>query len=186
MARLLAVQAVVVGLIAPTSVAYALSPTPGPEAAKVDPAAADWEQGRPLWSLCEHRAKRAAASTPLKAQRQGPVAPSAEVVPSWSDCEGIDGVERAVFDHPVRSGGGMSRQIDDEDEAPICDGGTRCSPVPTERSRVISGITVVKAIAPPPARFRLFVDFHDLSSATFGTAEDGYPSSLFEPPQPAV
>ena len=179
MAMLLALQVVMVGLLVPAGPAHAQSPE-----RKVQ--RADWEQGRPLWSLCEPRSKRTAAAKPLKGQRQGPVAPTTEVVPSWSDCEGIDGVERAVFDPPARSSGGMSRQLDDEDEAPICDGGTRCSPVPTERSRVVSGLTVAKAIAPPPRTLRHLPDVRSAPPASLGAADDGYPSAPFEPPRSAV
>ena len=145
-----------------------------------------WEQGRPLWSLCEPRSKRAAAATPLKGQRQGPVAPTAEIGPSWSDCEGIEGVDRAVFDPPARSSGGMSSQFDDDDEAPICDGGTRCIPVPTERSRAVSGLTFAKAIAPLPRTLCRISDSYRAPPASIGMADDGYPSAPFVPPQPAV
>jgi len=146
----------------------------------------DWEQGRPLWSLCELRTKRTAAATPLKGQRQGPVAPPAEIAPSWSDCEGIEGVERAVFDPPARSGGGMSSQFDDEDEAPICDGGTRCSPVPTERARTTSGLTAAKAVAAPPRTLRRITDSPGAPPASIGTADDGYPAAPYVPPQPVA
>lgn len=179
MARLLALQAAMIGILVSTGPAYAR----GPEH-KIGKTV--WEQGRPLWSLCEPRTKRTAAAVPLKGQRQGPVAPTAEVAPSWSDCEGIEGVERAVFDSPARSGGGMSSQFDDEDEAPICDGGTRCSQVPTERTRAVNGVTMAKAIAPPPRGLRRFYDSHSLPPASIGAADDGYPASPFVPPQPAV
>lgn len=203
MIRILAIQAVVVGILVPTGPAYAESMDPDlgqdldphaqskPEA-KAEPkpekkiVKAGWEQGRPLWSLCEPRSKRAAAATPLKGQRQGPVAPSTEIGPSWSDCEGIGGVDRAVFDPPARSSGGMSSQFDDEDEAPICDGGTRCIPVPTERSQVVSGLTFAKAIAPPAATLRPITDSYTAPPASIGMADDGYPSAPFVPPQPAV
>lgn len=179
MTRLLAISTVAVGLFGPTGLAHA-------DSAEVKVGKADWEQGRPLWSLCEPRSKRAAAATPLKGQRQGPVAPVAETVPSWSDCEGIEGVERAMFDPVARTGGGMSGQLDDDDEPPICDGGTRCSPVPRSRSRVVSGITAAKAISPSPSRLQRLVDSNDVPPASIGKADDGYPTSLFEPPRLAA
>lgn len=179
MARLLALQVVMVGFFVPSGSVYA-------RGLEHKVAKTDWEQGRPLWSLCEPRSKRTAAAIPLKGQRQGPVAPAAEIAPSWSDCEGIEGLERAVFDPPARSGGGMSSQFDDEDEAPICDGGTRCSPVPTERARAVSGLTVAKAIAQPSRALRRVTDSPSPPPASIGTADDGYPAAPYVPPQPVV
>jgi len=179
MTRLFVIQAVMVGILVPTGTAHARGPAP--KAVK-----ANREQGRPLWSLCEPRSKRVAAAIPLKGERQGPVAPTAEIAPSWSDCEGIEGVERAVFDSPAKSGGDMSSQFDDDDEAPLCDGGTRCSPVPTERQRSVSGITVAKAIAPPARGLSPISDSYKAPPAAIGSAADGYPSAPFVPPQPVA
>jgi hypothetical protein len=179
MTRLFVVPAVVVGILVPTAPAYAQSPEH-----KVPKT--EWEQGRPLWSLCEPRSNRAAATIPLKAHRQGPVAPSGEGAPSWSDCEGIDGLQRGELDSPVRRGGGMSSQFDDDDEAPICDGGTRCSPVPTEDSRAVRGLSFAKAIAPPSHVSLCCADSYKAPPASIGAADDGYPCAPFEPPRPVV
>ncbi len=179
MTRLFVVPAVMVGILVPTGPAYARSPEH-----KVGKT--DWEQGRPLWSLCEPRSKRTAAAVSLEGQRQGPVAPTADVVPSRNDCEGIDGLPSAGFDTPVRTGGGMSSQFDDDDEEPLCDGGSRCSPVPTERGQTVSGFTFAKAIAPAPSALRHRIDSYKAPPASLGTADDGYPLTLFVPPRPAV
>ncbi len=179
MTRLLVVPAVVVGILIPTGPAYAQSPEH-----KVGKT--DWEQGRPLWSLCELRSKRTAAAVPLKGQHQGPVAPTAEVAPSRSDCEGIDGLPSVVGDGPVHHGGGMSSQFDDDDEAPLCDGGSRCSPVPTEGSRVVSGYTLAKAIAPPSGVLLRRSDSYRSPPVSIGTADDGYPLAPFVPPRSAA
>jgi hypothetical protein len=179
MVRLLVLQAVMIALPGAVGTAHA-----GSRTVRIQPA--DWEQGRPLWSLCEPRGRRAAAAVPLRPQQAGPVARAADVQPSWSDCEGIGGVERAVFTQPARDRGGMSRQLDDEDETPICDGGTRCSPVPTERAHAVYGLTLVKAIAPPTSILRYARDQQSPPPACIGAPDDGHPQTPFEPPRPAV
>ncbi len=178
MIRFLVAQAVVVGIFVPTGAAYAQS-------LEHKVGKTDWEQARPLWSLCEPHTKRQVAAIPLKGRRQGPVAPTDVVVPSWSDCEGIEGPQRAEFEPSVRSGGGMSSQFDDDDEAPICDGGTRCSPVPTEGSRAVTGLTFAKAIFPPSHVWVRRSDFFKAPPASIGMADDGFPVAPFVPPRPA-
>jgi hypothetical protein len=179
MVRLLVLQAVMIALPGAVGPAHARS-----RAVRIQPA--DWEQGRPLWSLCEPRGRRTAAATPLRPQQAGPVAPAADVQPSWSDCEGMDGVGRVVFTQPAHDRGGMSSQLDDEDEPPICDGGSRCSPVPTERGHAVYSLTLVKAIAPPTSILRDARDERSPPPACIGGPDAGHPQTPFEPPRQAV
>ena len=176
MIRILACQMVFFGLLFASDPATAMSSTD-----EIRRARADYDLGRPLWSLCEPRNAKALRKAGQRLQSMPPVAG-----PSLSDCAGIEDEGLFVQGSGAGSTGGMSSQFDEDDEEPICGGGAQCGPVPTERSHVVSALNAAKAIVPPARLLPRDPDLQRTPPRSLGAADDGHPRPPFEPPRAAA
>ncbi|MFH2007460.1 MAG: hypothetical protein ABI333_12820 [bacterium] len=87
---------------------------------------------------------------------------------------------------PASSAGmgvGVGMSSEDDEEPPVCTDDARCSPVPTERSAGVYVFRVVKAIALPAQLLPCRAVDVAVPPGCIGRADDGYPSTPFEPPR---
>ncbi len=172
------------GLFAgPSAVAWTASTMAelGAEAASHLGVAAPWASALESLARAEPAVTETAAG-PRPQARTEPSAP-AEPVVSWSDCEVLDVAEEIGAGRVSRPSVGMSGQQDDDDPTPMCDGGTRCSPVPARPSQAVVGIAAAKALSPPETALELCARWAALIPLSIGEPEEGFPDSPFEPPR---